>query len=140
MNKRTSSKISRAAIRHRLSALDLHGEEDKVVNRQAIDNDLAARLQSLAVASSLDIQQSPFRIVRRAAVLAGRVSTLGWIAVAVVAAAISLSSVNVLPDPLEVAVSNVLNMVGINVPQPENGPARVRQGNLDSPITTTVAP
>ena len=139
MNKRTSSKISRAAIRHRLSALDLHGEEDKVVNRQAIDNDLAARLQSLAVASSLDIQQSPFRIVRRAAVLAGRVSTLGWIAVAVVAA-ISLSSVNVLPDPLQVAVSNVLNMVGINVPQPENGPARVRQGNLDSPITTTVAP
>jgi hypothetical protein len=73
-------------------------------------------------------------------VLAGRVSAIGWIAVAAVVATVSLSSVNVLPDPLQVAVSNVLNVVGINVPHPENEPIRARQTSLNPAVSTTVAP
>ncbi len=140
MNQRASSKISRRAIRQRLNSLGIHSKESETVAQQAIDHDLAARLQSLAIASSMDIQPSPFRVIRRALVLAGRVSAIGWIAVAAVVATVSLSSVNVLPDPLQVAVSNVLNVVGINVPHPENEPIRARQTSLDPAVSTTVAP
>lgn len=140
MNKRTSSKISRAEIRRRLNALGLQGSDGEVVAEQAIDNDLAARLQSLSIASSMNTQKSPFRVMRRGAKLAGRVGAIGWIAIAAVVATISLSSVNVLPDPLQVAMSNVLNVVGINVPHPENEPIRARQTTLDPAVTTTVAP
>lgn len=140
MSKRTSSKISRAAIRQRLNLLGIHRQESETVARQAVDNDLAARLQSLAIASSMNTQPSPARVIRRVLSIAGRVSAIGWIAVAAVVATVSLSSVNVLPDPLQTAMSNVFNVVGINVPHPENEPVRLRQGNLDSPVTTTVAP
>jgi len=140
MNKRTSSKISRAAIRHRLNSLGIHNKDSETVAQQAIDHDLAARLQSIAIGSSMDIQPSPFRVIRRALVLAGRVSAIGWIAVAAVVATVSLSSVNVLPDPMQVAVSNVLKVVGINVPHPENEPIRARQTSLDPAVTTTVTP
>jgi len=108
--------------------------------RQDIDNDLAARLQSLAIASSMDKRQSEFRVVRRALVLVGRVSAIGWVAIAAVVATVSLSSLNVLPDPMQVAMSNVLNVFGINVPHPENEPIRARQTSLDPAVTTTVAP
>jgi len=140
MNKRTSSKISRAEIRRRLNALGLQGSDGEVVAEQAIDNDLAARLQSLSIASSMNIRQSPFRVLRRGVKLAGRVSAIGWIAVAAVVATVSLSLINVLPDPLQVAMSNVLNAVGINVPNPKNEPIRARQTSLDPVVTTTVAP
>ena len=140
MNKRTSSKISRAEIRRRLNALGLQGSDGEVFAEQAIDNDLAARLQSLSIASSMNTQKSPFRVLRRGVKLVGRVGAIGWIAIAAVVATISLSSVNVLPDPLQVAMSNVLNVVGINVPHPENEPIRARQTTLDPAVTTTVAP
>lgn len=140
MNKRTSSKISRAEIRRRLNALGLQGSDGEVVAEQAIDNDLAARLQSLSIASSMNTQKSPFRVLRRGVKLVGRVGAIGWIAIAAVVATVSLSSVNVLPDPLQVAMSNVLNVVGINVPHPENEPIRARQTTLDPAVTTTVAP
>ena len=140
MSKRTSSKISRAAIRQRLNLLGIYRQESETVARQAVDNDLAARLQSLAIASSMNTQPSPARVIRRVLSIAGRVSAIGWIAVAAVVATISLSSVNVLPDPLQTAMSNVFNVVGINVPQPENEPIRARQTTLDPAVTTTVAP
>jgi len=140
MNKRTSSKISHAAIRHRLNSLGLHSYASEMDVRQDIDNDLAARLQSLAIASSIDKRQSEFRVVRRALVLVGRVSAIGWVAIAAVVATVSLSSLNVLPDPMQVAMSNVLNVFGINVPHPENEPIRARQTSLDPAATTTVAP
>ena len=140
MNKRTSSKISRAEIRRRLNALGLQGSDGEVVAEQAIDNDLAARLQSLSIASSMNTQKSPFRVLRRGVKLVGRLGAIGWIAIAAVVATVSLSSVNVLPDPLQVAMSNVLNVVGINVPHPENEPIRARQTTLDPAVTTTVAP
>jgi hypothetical protein len=140
MSKRTSSKISRAAIRQRLNLLGIHRQESETVARQAVDNDLAARLQSLAIASSMNTQPSPARVIRRVLSIAGRVSAIGWIAVAAVVATISLSSFNVLPDPLQTAMSNVFNVVGINVPQPENEPIRARQTTLDPAVTTTVAP
>lgn len=140
MSERTSSKISRAAIRQRLNLLGIHGDESETVARQTVDNDLAARLQSLAIASSMNTQPTPARVIRRALVIVGRVNAIGWIAVAAVVAAISLSSVNVLPDPLQTAMSNVFNVVGINVPNPEDEPIRVRQTTLDPAVTTTVAP
>lgn len=140
MSERTSSKISRAAIRQRLNLLGINGEESETVARQAVDNDLAARLQSLAIASSMNSQPTPARVIRRALVIVGRVNAIGWIAVAAVVAAISLSSVNVLPDPFQTAMSNVFNVVGINVPNPEDEPIRVRQTTLDPAVTTTVAP
>ena len=140
MSKRRSSKISRAEIKQRLNSLDHNGLQVKDVSSQVIDHDLAARLQSLAVASSMDTQQSASRVVRRALVLVGRVSVIGWVAVAAVVATVSLSSLNVLPDPIQVAMSNVLNVLGINVPHPENEPIRARQTSLDPAVTTTVAP
>jgi hypothetical protein len=140
MSERTSSKISRAAIRQRLNLLGIHGDESETVARQTVDNDLAARLQSLAIASSMNSQPTPARVIRRALVIVGRVNAIGWIAVAAVVAAISLSSVNVLPDPFQTAMSNVFNVVGINVPNPEDEPIRVRQTTLDPAVTTTVAP
>ena len=140
MSKRTASKFSRAAIRQRLNLLGIHRQESGAVARQDVDNDLAARLQSLAIASSMNSQPSPARVIRRALVMAGRVSAIGWIAVAAVVATISLSSVNVLPDPLQTAMSNVFNVVGINVPNPENEPIRARQTTLDPAVTTTIAP
>ncbi len=124
-------------MKKRLNSIDLNGSD---VTSQVADHDLAARLQSLAIASRLNARQSPFHFLQRAAVLAGRVSTVGWIAIAVVLAGVSLSSVNGLPDPLQVAMSNVLKVVGINVPHPENEPTRMRQGNLDPSVTTTVVP
>ena len=140
MSERTSSKISRAAIRQRLNLLGIHGDESETVARQAVDNDLAARLQSLAIASSMNSQPTPARVIRRALVIVGRVNAIGWIAVAAVVATISLSSINVLPDPLQTAMSNVFSVVGINVPNPEDEPIRVRQTTLDPAVTTTVAP
>ena len=140
MSKRRSSKISRAEIKQRLHSLDHNGLQVKDVSSQVIDHDLAARLQSLAVSSSMSERQLPMFLFRRVGVLVGRVRTVGWIAAAVLLAGFSLSAVNGLPDPLPVAVSNVLNVVGINVPHPENEPARLRQGNLDFSVTTTVAP
>ncbi len=137
MSKHTTSKISRRALKQRLNSLDLNGRD--VASREN-DHDLAARLQSLVIGSSLNARQSPLRLIRGAGVLAGRVSTVGWIAAAIVLASVSLSSVNGLPEPLQVAMSNVLNVVGINVPHPSNEPARVRQGNIDPSVTTTVVP
>lgn len=140
MSKRTFSKISHTAIKQRLNSIDLNSRVGNDVATQAVDHDLATRLQSLAVASSMNARQSPFYLFRHVAVLAGRVSTVGWIAVAVVLASVGLSSVNGLPDPLQVAMSNLLNVVGINVPHPENEPIRTRQTSLDPAVTTTVAP
>lgn len=140
MSKRTSSKISRGEIKQRLHSLDDSGLQVNEVESQVKDHDLAARLQSLAVSSSMSERQSPMNLFRRVVVLVGRVSVVGWIAAAVLLAGFSLSAVNGLPDPLQVAVSNVLNVVGINVPNPKNEPVRLRQGNLDTSVTTTVVP
>ena len=93
---------------------------DEQTSSTSLDtDDLAARLRSLAVAASFDKPPRAVRIRRRAVAFLTAIGVFGWVGITGAAASIGLAATGNLPAPIQDTVSNVLDVVGIEVPRSE---------------------
>ena len=87
-------------------------------NPALVDGDLVARLQSLAIASSITTEAKSGRLRRRVAALIGAVGVFGWAGAAAAGASVGLATTGNLPAPVQDVVADVLEVVNIEVPRP----------------------
>ena len=107
---------------------------------------LLERLPELASASSLSMPKRPTRIVRRLAAVLGSIGIVGWLTMASAGALVGVSAVGELPDPIQQFVADIVDNVGIDLPDPaeerqqdqtgSGSDLPVTDGNADQPITT----
>ena len=83
-----------------------------------VDQDLVARLRSLAIASSADPTLAKGRWKRRVGAAVGAIGVFGWAGAAAAGASVGLVSTGSLPDPIQNVVADVLEVVNIEVPRP----------------------
>ncbi|MGA1566564.1 MAG: hypothetical protein ACO39Q_10190, partial [Ilumatobacteraceae bacterium] len=84
----------------------------------AVDGDLLARLQSIAIASSVTTEARTGRLRRRVAAVIGAVGVFGWAGAAAAGASVGLATTGNLPAPVQEVVADVLEVVNIEVPRP----------------------
>ena len=93
---------------------------DEQTSSTALDaDDLAARLRSFAVAASFDKPSRIVRVRRRAVAFFAAIGVFGWVGITGAAASVGLAATGNLPAPIQNTVSNVLDVVGIDVPRSE---------------------
>ena len=87
------------------------------------DENFVARLQSLAIASSIAQAPRSTRIRRQVGAVIGAVGILGWAGAAAAGASVGLAATGNLPAPIQEVVADVLDVVKISVPRPDPLPA-----------------
>ncbi len=112
------TRVSRRSLVARLAATRSHEPLDDV-----FAEDLAARLQSLAVASSFEIDARKGRLGRKVVAVLGSIGVVGWIGVTGAAASVGLAATGNLPAPVQNVVSTVFDVVGIDVPRADDEPS-----------------
>ena len=131
------SRISRRSLVARLEATRIEAQLDDV-----FAEDLAARLQSLAVAASFEAGANKGRLRRKVVAVIGSLGIAGWIGVTGAAASVGLATTGNLPAPIQDVVSNVFDVVGIDIPasddetDPVEAPTPIEIEEV--PIETTV--
>ncbi|MGA0802281.1 MAG: hypothetical protein ACO3Q0_06535, partial [Ilumatobacteraceae bacterium] len=90
------SRISRRSLTARLEALRVETPLD-----DAFADDLAARLQSLAIAASFEVGVKKGRLRRKFVAVIGSVGVIGWIGVTGAAASVGLAATGNLPAPIQ---------------------------------------
>jgi len=83
------------------------------------DENLVARLQSLAVASSIAPVPRSTRLRRQVGAVIGAVGILGWAGATAASASVGLAATGNLPAPVQEVVADVLDVVKISVPRPD---------------------
>lgn len=104
--------VSRRDVRRMLGAL---GEHDVPFTNDA--ESMAARLRSLAVASSVGATASHGRLKRQVIATVGAVGLVGWASFGTASAFVGLAATGNLPAPVQNFVSDVLDTVGVEVPR-----------------------
>ena len=113
------SRVSRRSLATRLAELRVEETLDDVFM-----DDLAARLQSLAVAASFEVGAKKGRLRRKFVAAIGSIGVIGWVGVTGAAASVGLATTGNLPAPVQDVVSTVFEVVGIDIPtSDENDPA-----------------
>ena len=111
------SRVSRRSLVSRLEALRV----DEPMNDVFAD-DLAARLQSLAIAASFEVGANKGRLRRKLVAAVGSIGVIGWIGVTGAAASVGLATTGNLPAPIQDVVSTVFDVVGIDIPASNDEP------------------
>jgi hypothetical protein len=88
-----------------------------------VDANFVARLQSLAIASSITPTRRSTRLRRQFGAVIGAVGILGWAGAAAAGASVGLAATGNLPAPVQDVVADVLDVVNISVPRPDPSPA-----------------
>lgn len=135
------SRVSRRSLVARLEATRVDAPLSDV-----FADDLAARLQSLAVAASFEVGATKGRYRRKFVAAIGSIGVIGWIGwigVTGAAASVGLASTGNLPAPVQDVVSSVFGVVGIELPtSDENEPAPVEEPSTidieETPVDSTV--
>ncbi|MGA0272572.1 MAG: hypothetical protein ACO3O1_12105, partial [Ilumatobacteraceae bacterium] len=102
-----------------------------------VDQDLVARLRSLAIASSADPTLVKGRWKRRVGAAIGAVGVFGWAGAAAAGASVGLVSTGSLPDPIQNVVADVLEVVNIEVPRPVSSVEIVPEPVEEVPVEET---
>ena len=84
-----------------------------------VDENFVARLQSLAIASSIAPAPRSTRIRKQVGAVIGAVGILGWAGAAAAGAGVGLAATGNLPAPVQEVVADVLDVVKISVPRPD---------------------
>ena len=105
------SRVSRRSLTTRLAELRIEETLDDV-----LVDDLAARLQSLAVAASFEVGAKKGRLRRKFVAAIGSIGVIGWMGVTGAAASVGLATTGNLPAPVQDVVSTVFEVVGIDLP------------------------
>ena len=124
------SDLSRRALGRRLAATRVDVPLD---DRWA--DDLATRLSSLAVAASFESGAKKGRLRRKFLAAIGSIGVIGWIGVTGAAASVGLATTGNLPAPIQDVVSDVFDVVGIEIPKSNDEPSPV-----DEPSEPSIAP
>ena len=83
-----------------------------------VDENFVARLQSLAIASSIAPAPRSTQIRKKVGAIIGAVGILGWAGAAAAGASVGLTATGNLPAPVQEVVADVLDVVKISVPRP----------------------
>ena len=89
------------------------------INPSDVDENFVARLQSLAIASSIAPAPRSTRIRKQVGAVIGAVGILGWAGAAAAGASVGLAATGNLPAPVQEVVADVLDVVKISVPRPD---------------------
>ena len=87
-----------------------------------VDANFVARLQSLAIASSVTPSRRSTRVRRQLGAVVGAVGILGWAGAAAAGASVGLAATGNLPAPVQNVVADVLDVVNVNIPRPDPTP------------------
>ena len=111
---------SHRRLQRRLVELDLStAPVGYSTNPSDVDENFVARLQSLAVASSIAPAPRSTRIRKQVGAVIGAVGILGWAGAAAAGASVGLAATGNLPAPVQEVVADVLDVVKISVPRPD---------------------
>lgn len=115
---------SHRRLQRRLVDLDLStAPVGYSTNPSDVDENFVARLQSLAIASSIAPAPRSTRIRKQVGAVIGAVGILGWAGAAAAGASVGLAATGNLPAPVQEVVADVLDVVKISVPRPDPLPA-----------------
>lgn len=115
---------SHRRLQRRLGELDLStAPVGYSTNPSDVDENFVARLQSLAIASSIAPAPRSTRIRKQVGAVIGAVGILGWAGAAAAGASVGLAATGNLPAPVQEVVADVLDVVKISVPRPDPLPA-----------------
>lgn len=111
---------SHRRLQRRLVELDLStAPVGYSTNPSDVDENFVARLQSLAIASSIAPAPRSTRIRKQVGAVIGAVGILGWAGAAAAGASVGLAATGNLPAPVQEVVADVLDVVKISVPRPD---------------------
>ena len=111
---------SHRRLQRRLVELDLStAPAGYSTNPSDVDENFVARLQSLAIASSIAPAPRSTRIRKQVGAVIGAVGVLGWAGAAAAGASVGLAATGNLPAPVQEVVADVLDVVKISVPRPD---------------------
>ena len=96
-----------------------------------VDTNLVARLQSLAVASSITPSRRSTRLRRQLGAVVGAVGILGWAGAAAAGASVGLAATGNLPAPVQDVLADVLEVVNVSIPRPDPSP----ESNTQAPVS-----
>ncbi|MED5570124.1 MAG: hypothetical protein VYE12_01710, partial [Actinomycetota bacterium] len=106
---------SHRRLQRRLVDLDLStAPVGYSTNPSDVDENFVARLQSLAIASSIAPAPRSTRIRKQVGAVIGAVGILGWAGAAAAGASVGLAATGNLPAPVQEVVADVLDVVKIN--------------------------